>query len=122
MMLILSASQPTVSATLAALARGLHHFRVDLLDQVVALLVQLVDVALGLGDRAVALEARLVLLVPQLDIRLRQSRHQGADRLVHSRESNRTLPAPHRAGHALGPGRRGPCPARRYGHQAPRPG
>src|SRR5687768_3399260 len=89
MMLSLSASQPTVSATLhlftARCPRHAHDFRIDPLDEVVALLVELVHAALGRGDLVIVVDPRLVLLVPELDVGLREARDQGADRLFHRR-------------------------------------
>src|SRR5688572_3948105 len=87
-MLSLSASQPTVSATARPcialrLAHRLHDRLVDPLDQVVAALIQLVDVALRRGDLVIIVDASLVLFVPQLDVRLREPRDQRADRVVH---------------------------------------
>src|SRR5687767_12708566 len=88
MMLSLSASHPTVSATrrtAAGLRRAdrLHDRFVDALDEIVALLVELVDRALGARDLMVVLDARLVLLVPQLDVRLREPGDQLSDGLRH---------------------------------------
>lgn len=83
MMLILSQSQPTVSATVTLRGNYTPHFRVYPLDKVVALLVQPVDRTLGARNLMVVLDSRLVLLVPQLDIRLREASNQGTDRLVH---------------------------------------
>src|SRR5688500_12497136 len=85
MMLSLSQSQPTVSAIALPLRRphGLHHRLVDPLDEVVALLVQLVDGALRRGARVFVLDARLVLLVPELDVRLRELGDQTSDGVVH---------------------------------------
>src|SRR5687768_4295792 len=70
MMEILSTSEPTVSATPASLGcpHGLHHRLVDALDQVVAALVEAVHGALGGGHLVVVVDARLVLLVPQLHV------------------------------------------------------
>src|ERR1051325_3175781 len=82
MIVILSTIDPTVSATFAPLgrlpgaasarARFLRdlpaHFLVDALHEIVALLIQLVDVALGGGHLEVVRDARLILLVPQLDV------------------------------------------------------
>src|ERR671915_79897 len=87
-MLSLSASQPTVSATTRTrlalhVTRDLHYRLVDALDEIVATLIQLVDVSLRGGDLMVVLDTRLVLLVPQLDVRLGESRDQHADCVVH---------------------------------------
>src|SRR5687768_5818654 len=87
-MLSLSASHPTVSATTSTrlalrLARRLHHRLIDALDEIVPTLIQLVDVAFRGRNLMIVLDARLVLLVPQLDVRLRQARDQHTDGLVH---------------------------------------
>src|SRR5690349_12867602 len=92
MIVILSTNQPTVSATALALfgrgffrpglrcallaGDGLADFLVNALDQVVAALIQLVDVALRRRNLVVVGYARLVLLVPQLDVRLREARDE----------------------------------------------
>src|SRR5262245_41655582 len=84
-MLSLSASQPTVSATRGpGGAHRLHHRIVDALDQVVALLVELVHRALGRRHLVVVRHARLVFLVPQLAVGLRQLRDQLADGFIHA--------------------------------------
>src|SRR3954465_5670676 len=84
MMEILSTSQPSVSAT--AVVHGASHERakllVDALDEIVAALIELVDVALRGRDLMIVVHARFVLLVPQLDVRLCQAGHEVADRLI----------------------------------------
>src|SRR3569623_856890 len=84
-MLSLSASQPTVSATrrisVASRAHRAKHLVVDALDQIVAPLIELVDVPLRGGDLVVVACTRLVLLVPELDVRARELRDERADRL-----------------------------------------
>src|SRR5688500_10904771 len=87
-MLSLSASHPTVSATACPrlalrLAHRAHHGFIDALDEIVAPLIQLVDRALRGRDLVIVVDTRLVLLVPELDVRLGQLRDQHADRLVH---------------------------------------
>src|SRR5687767_2111060 len=88
-MLSLSASHPTVSATALSrvalrLTDCLHDRLVDLLDQVVSALIELVDVTLRRGDLVVVVDASLVFLMPELDVRLREARDQRPDRVVHS--------------------------------------
>src|SRR5688500_16248399 len=87
-MLSLSASQPTVSATRRTrLLRGAdraHHRFVDALDEIVPLLVQRVDPALGGRHQVVVVHSRAILLVPELDVRLREPRDQRPDRVVHA--------------------------------------
>lgn len=56
---------------------------VDALDQIVALLIQLVDSALGRGHLVVVRNARFVLLVPELDVRLREARDELSDGIRH---------------------------------------
>src|SRR3712207_9287525 len=92
MIVSLSASQPIVSATAGTLRVGtpgrpheLAEGFVDPLDQVVSLLVETVDVALGGRHLVVVLDARLVLLVPQLDVRRGEPRDELSDRVVHRR-------------------------------------
>src|SRR5687767_8829510 len=87
MMLSLSASEPTVSATGASarLLDGGQHRLVDALDEVVALLVEAVDGAFGGGDLVIVVGARFVLLVPELDVGLRQACDERADALGHAR-------------------------------------
>src|SRR6185312_14337963 len=85
MMLSLSASDPTVSATRRPrLAHDAQHFRVDALDQIVAPLVERVDGALRRRHRVVVRRPRVVFLVPQLDVRARQARDQLANGVVHA--------------------------------------
>jgi hypothetical protein len=86
---ILSASQPMVSATMRRYSRRLRcpkelpEGHVDSLDQVVALLVEAIDVALCRRDLAVVVDARFVLLVPQLDVRRRETGDESAYRVIH---------------------------------------
>src|SRR5881394_1671643 len=103
MMEILSTSQPTVSATLPRLFPSLRlhcgsgrghapKFFVDALDEVVPLLVQFVDVALGRGHLMVIRHPRFVLLVPQDDIRRGQTGYELAEALFlvgHRRKSTK---------------------------------
>src|SRR6185312_8661875 len=85
MMLSLSASDPTVSATRRPrVAHHAHHLGVDALDQVVAPLVERVDRALRRCHRVVVDRSRLVFLVPQLDVRTRQARNQIANAVAHA--------------------------------------
>src|SRR4051794_26420606 len=83
-MLSLSASHPTVSATVVApvtiLAHRAQHLVVDALDQVVAALIELVDAALGGRDLVIVAGACLVLLVPELDVRARELGDERTDR------------------------------------------
>src|SRR5215510_12975427 len=66
-------SVPTVSAIASISIPGpLEHELVDRLDGVVALLVQLVDLALRTGDGEVVVAARFVFLVPQSAVDARQ--------------------------------------------------
>jgi hypothetical protein len=58
-----------------------QHGLVDALDEVVARLVELVDAALGGGHARVVAHARVVLLVPEVDVGLRQARDEGAERV-----------------------------------------
>src|SRR5688572_29206259 len=98
MIVILSTSQPTVSATFPApgLFRdglpgrcalfpgdGLAHFLVDALDQVVALLIQLVDGALCRSDLQVIRNSCFVFLVPELDVRHRETRDELSNGVRH---------------------------------------
>src|SRR4026209_942376 len=82
-MVSLSASEPTVSANGASLRRtdNLEHRLIDAFDQIVALLVEAVDGALGQGDLVVIVGTRLILFMPKLDIRLSQPRDESADRV-----------------------------------------
>src|SRR6266849_1145924 len=91
MIVSLSTSEPIVSATFRALRlprRGLGRgdlakFFVDTLDQVVSFLIQRVDVALRRRDLEIVRRARFVLLVPQLDVGLRQPRDEVAESVGH---------------------------------------
>src|SRR5664279_2625147 len=111
MMLSLSASQPTVSATggvsVAVLAHGAHHLAVDALDEIVAALIERIDAALRGRDLVIVTRARLILLVPELDIGARELGDQRADRWfighehrsqacawARRREGLRSLPSP----------------------------
>jgi len=55
----------------------------DALDQVVPLLIQLVDGALGRRDLQIVRHARFVLFVPELDVRQRETRDQVSDGVRH---------------------------------------
>src|SRR5712671_3451364 len=90
MIVILSTSEPIVSATLRASGSrrafprdDLAEFFVDALDQIVPLLIQLVHVALGGGDLMVVLHPRFVLFVPELDVRHRETRNELAQGVCH---------------------------------------
>src|SRR4051812_20019805 len=100
MIVILSTSDPIVSATLAspcdrltAARPALHDRRwrhrlaknlVDALDQVVALLIQLVHAALRRRDLMIVLHAGFVFLVPQLDVRGGEAGDEVAEGVCHS--------------------------------------
>src|SRR6185437_734992 len=85
MMLSLSASDPTDSATRRPrFAHRTHHFRIDALDQVVAPLIERIDGALRRRDDVVVVRARSVLFVPQLDVRTRQAGNQLANAVAHA--------------------------------------
>jgi heptosyltransferase I len=64
-------------------ADGLENRFVDPLDQVVAALIEFVDVPLGGSDLMVVLHAGFVFFVPELDVRLGEPGDEGTDRVVH---------------------------------------
>src|SRR5688572_198722 len=122
-MLSLSASHPTVSATTSTrlalrLARRLHHRLIDALDEIVPTLIELVDVAFRRRNLMIVFDARLVLLVPQLDVRLRQARDQHTDGLVHLHLVRAVEPPknlPRWRGARTGPGAGTACEKRAHG-------
>src|SRR3954465_12190387 len=98
MIVILSAREPTVSATRRAsallAARRSHALLgddfpkrlVDTLDEIVSLLIQLVDAALRGRDLTVVARARFVFLVPQLDVGHRKPRYEISKCVLHGRQ------------------------------------
>src|SRR5687768_1360130 len=89
MIVILSTSEPTVSATFGAffwprcLCNQLANLFVNALNHVIALLVEAVDGALGRRDLAIVRRARFVLLVPELDVGHRETGNQLSKVLRH---------------------------------------
>src|SRR5665647_117609 len=116
MMLSLSASQPTVSATgrvsvaiVAIVAHSVENFIIDLLDEIVAALIELVDVPLRRRDLMIVAGACLVLLVPELDVGARELGDERPDRLLSGHAHHRPLHARVRC-RAARRSRPSPCP------------
>src|SRR5262245_4199647 len=83
-MLSLSTSEPTVSATRRLLGLcGSDHRLIDALDQIVALLIETIDVALGRRHRMIVGDACLVLFMPQLDVHTAKMGNQRTNGIVH---------------------------------------